>query len=320
MSKRFLSALLALVLVIGAVGMLAGCAPAQPAKPAESTTTAPAQSAVDRAAWVMTVDEVAKDAAMSIIIDARDPKAYAAGHVPGAINAPWQTFSGVAAGKPGDKDWGILLPAADIASALGKLGVDQKKMIVVYADPTGWGEDGRVLWTLRSIGLDNSMIMSGGYPAWVAAGKETAKDAVTLSPTTVTVAKDALADINVTTDEVKKAVEGKTAKIIDARSEKEYTGATDFGEKRGGKIPGAVNIPFPTLFNEDGTVKSDADLEKLFTDAGVAKGDEIIVYCTKGIRSGHMTMLLRMLGYEKAKNYDASFYSWAGDSTLPIEK
>ena len=30
--------------------------------------------------------------------------------------------------------------------------------------------------------------------------------------------------------------------------------------------------------------------------------------------------VLNMLGFKTPRNYDASFYSWAGDSSLPIEK
>jgi thiosulfate/3-mercaptopyruvate sulfurtransferase len=209
----------------------------------------------------------------------------------------------------------------EIAGAAGKLGIETSKTIVVYTDPTGWGEDGRDMWTLQSIGVTNVKMLDGGYPAWVAAGKEVSRQTPTVAPTTVSVGADKLGDVNVTTEQVKQAVATSgTAVILDARAKKEYDGATDFGEARGGHIKGAVNLPYPTLFNEDGTVKSDADLESMFKAAGVTKDKPVYVYCTKGIRSAYLTELLWMLGYDKARNYDASYYSWAGDSSLPVEK
>jgi thiosulfate/3-mercaptopyruvate sulfurtransferase len=58
----------------------------------------------------------------------------------------------------------------------------------------------------------------------------------------------------------------------------------------------------------------------MFSEAGLSPDKPIIAYCTKGIRSAFMTEVLRMLGYSQAKNYDASYYTWAGDSALSIEK
>jgi len=322
-SKGLLAVLVALVLMLGALAGAAGCTPTEPAVESPSTQPPPATSTPDtteaRAALLISVDDLAADTAGVVILDSRDPKAYEAGHIEGAISAPWQAFATVAEGKPGDADWGVLSTPDDIAAALGERGVDTTKPIVVYSDPTGWGEDGRVLWTLRSIGVLDVRMLDGGLPAWSAAGKAVSTEVPSPAATTVAVAEGVLADINVTTDEVKAAVDTGGVNIVDARSEKEYGGATDFGEARGGHIPGAMNVPFPTMFNEDGTLKSNDDLVRMFTGAGIERGNETIVYCTKGVRSAYMAEILQMLRYP-AKNYDASFYSWAGDPSLPVEK
>jgi thiosulfate/3-mercaptopyruvate sulfurtransferase len=271
----------------------------------------------DRALYLTTVDELKGNLGKVIVWDARADKEYNAGHIKGAINAPWQMFAGVTAGNPGDKGWGTLLPADKIADQLGKLGIDTTKEIVVYADPNGWGEDGRIVWMLRMAGISNSKMLDGGWPAWQAADNETSTEAVKLSPTKATIASLDEA-LNTTTDAIKSNT-GKI-KVVDARSEKEFTGATDFGEARGGHLPGAINIPFKEVFNNDGTVKSESDLKALFEKAGLKQDDEIVSYCTKGIRSAYLTMLLQMTGFKNAKNYDASFYEWAGDKALTVEE
>jgi thiosulfate/3-mercaptopyruvate sulfurtransferase len=309
------------------VGLVAGCAtPAAEQKPAEKpaagamTSEEMAAVAEARTMTFISVADLAKNPTKFTIVDTRDAKAYAAGHIEGAINAPWQTFSSVTVGKPGDANWGTLLPASDIAAALGKLGIDPTKMTVTYADPTGWGEDGRVAWTMNSIGIENVLMLDGGYPSWTAAGNKTATTATTLPATAVSVVSDNLANINVTTEQVKKATEDSSAILVDTRSKKEFDGAVDYGEKRGGHIPGAINIPFSENFNEDGTVKSDEDLMALYMDAGIPMDATAYSYCTKGIRSAYVQKVLTMLQFKTAKNYDASFYSWAGDSTLPVAK
>jgi len=108
-------------------------------------------------------------------------------------------------------------------------------------------------------------------------------------------------------------------KIVDSRSSKEFEGAVDYGEKRGGHLPEAINIPFKEVLRDDATVKSQEELEKLFAEAGLKPEDEIVVYCTAGIRSAHLTLILRMAGFENARNYDASYYEWAGNEQLPLE-
>lgn len=310
-----------LIAAMVAVAMIAGCsAPAAPTPAAPSTpatqTVAPGLSPVLAADFVSVVDLKA-NLAGTVVIDARADKDYAAGHIPGSINAIWQLFAKVTAGKPGDKGWGTLMSASDIAAKLGELGVDTTKPIVVVTAPGGWGEDGRIVWMLRMAGIANSKMLDGGYTAWTAAGNETSTDATKLPATKVTIAS-LDQSWNVTTDEIVAGL--KTLKIVDARTEKEYGGAVDFGEARGGHLPGAVNIPFGSQFKDDGTLKSEADLKAMFTAAGLAPTDDIVVYCTKGIRSAHMTLVLRALGFTKARNYDASYYEWAGNKSLQVVK
>lgn len=251
-----------------------------------------------------------------IVLDARTDKEYAAGHISGAINTMWQGFANMT-GNPGDKGWGTLLPKDKLAEKIGALGINGDKMIVVYADPNGWGEDGRIVWMLRMAGVANSKMLDGGLPAWKAENGETSKDMPKVNPVEFKISS-LDQNMNSSTDWI--TSNQNNIKIVDSRAEKEYQGATDFGEKRGGHLPNAINIPFKEVFNDDGKVKSTEELKVLFTKAGLKPEDEIAAYCTKGIRSAHMTLLLRIAGFEKARNYDASFYEWAGNDTLPLAK
>jgi len=120
-----------------------------------------------------------------------------------------------------------------------------------------------------------------------------------------------------TTDYVKNNMAG--IKLVDARSPEEYSGKTNHGEKALGRIPGAISIPYNNAYNNDGTIKSIPELKEMFSKAGLKPEDDIVTYCTVGIRSGFLAEILSMCGYEKAKNYNASFSEWAG-AGLPVEK
>lgn len=315
MKKRLLVGVLALALLTSLFGV-AGCSTSSGGSSTDKGTPSDVSSARDD--YLISIDAVSAAPEDYVLLDCRAADAYSAGHLPGAINTPWQPFASVAEGKPGDANWGMLLTPADIGKKLGELGVDTSKTIVTYTDPTGWGEDGRVMWTLLSVGITDVRMLDGGYPGWVTAGKDVSTEVPTLEPTKVEVADKLDASLNITTEDLEAGLD--TLTVVDSRSTKEFEGATDFGEKRGGHIKGAISIPYPDVFNADGTVKSDEDLAALFKDAGLTDKDaQIVFYCTKGIRSAHMMLLARMLGYENAVNYDASYYSWAGNPALPVE-
>ncbi|WP_338826806.1 sulfurtransferase [Neomoorella thermoacetica] len=271
---------------------------------------------LQKSAYFVTVDWLKDNLNNVVLLDARKDTDYNKGHIPGAINATWQSFANMD-GKPGQPNWGTLLPADKLAVKIGSLGIDGKKTVIVYADPSGWGEDGRVVWTLKMAGITDAKMLDGGWKAWKAVGGQITQEVPSPKPVQFTI-KAMDENFNATTDWI--IQNSSHIKIVDVRSEKEYQGATDFGEARGGHLPQAINLPFTKSFNSDGTIKSTDELKQIFTQAGLRPEDEIVTYCTKGIRSAHMALLLRMAGFTKTRNYDASFYEWAGNTSLPLEK
>ena len=251
-----------------------------------------------------------------VVVDARSEKEYKKGHIPGAVSAPWQPFTHMD-GKPGDPGWGALLPEKELAAKIGALGIDGAKPVVVYADPPGWGEDGRFVWMAVMAGIDNVRILDGGLAAWKKAGGQTTREAA--SPPSLEMVIDQWDEsLDATTDWI--LSNRDQIKIVDSRSPSEFNGATKYGEARGGHLPGAILISFDDMFEKNGMLKSTEELTRLFQTAGLQPEAPIVTYCTAGIRSAHMALVLRMTGFAKARNYDTSFYEWAGMKDLPMEK
>lgn len=249
-----------------------------------------------------------------LVLDARGPEAYNKGHIPGAVPTKWQDFSNMDA-KRGE-GFAVLLSAEDISAQLQAVGVDENKEIVVYADPNGWGEDGRIVWMLRMAGLKNSKILDGGWPAWTNADGEVSKDTVSVVSTNFSVNTLDL-DMFTTTEFIRKNFDDLI--IIDSRTKKEFDGATDYGEPRGGHIAGAIHLIWSEFLNMDYTIKTQEEIEAILSKAGIQKDDVIVTYCTSGIRSAHAALVLRMAGYENAMNYDASINEWGAYDELPME-
>ena len=285
------------------VGSAAPATPAASAKTSEQST----QSLYVDVKWLK---DNLKDV---LVVDANAPDIYAKGHIPGAINIAWPMLSNMAP-KQGETGWGVVLGKDELGAKIASFGIDGSKPIVVYNDPKGLGEEGRVLWMLKIAGIKNVRMLNGGIPAWKKSGGELTSNAPTTTPSNFKITY--YDDSQIATTDYVKANLGKV-KLIDTRSPEEFNGSTNHGEnfkgeKVYGRIPGAILLQYADLYRPDGKIKSNAELTAIFDKIGIKKDDEIVTYCTVGIRSGFTAEILKMVGYNKVKNYNASFSEWAG--------
>lgn len=245
-----------------------------------------------------------------IFVDARGQKAVdKTGAVPGAVVMTWQEIADVADKKPGDTGWGHIPDKDVLAKKLGESGLDKNKEIVLYSNANaGWGEDGRIMWELKAAGYKNLKMVDGGIEAIKKAGVELTKEISKPAPVNVTI--DAI-DYKNTIDTDTLTKDFAKYKIVDSREKDEYDGAVKYGEAKGGHIKGAVNIPYSSLYTSEGMLKSNSEIEEIFRNAGLNKDSDIVTYCTGGIRSAFMQLMLEELGYTKVRNYEGSYYNWA---------
>ena len=243
-----------------------------------------------------------------LLVDARGEDAAKKGTIEGAIAVTWQMFAAVSDGVAGDPMWGTILEPAELSEALGATGISPDKEIILFAAAqNGWGDDGRILWELVAAGYPNVKMVDGGYDALVAAGAPTTKGGADYVPTEVTITEiDETHLIN--TDEL--AANYDDYVIVDVRADEEYNGEVLYGEAAGGHLPGALHIRYTDLFNEDCTLKSNEEIIAMMEDAGLQPTDQIVTYCTAGIRSAYMQLILEMCGFENTLNYDESYYRW----------
>lgn len=308
-----ISKILVLILVLSMV--ITGCtANEQPKDPAPAETPN-AERVVFEGKYIVSADYVKSvaDNDNVLLIDARGADAAKEGTVEGAIAVNWQLLA-LMEGKPGDDMWGTVLEPAALSEKLSSLGINKDKEIIVFGGAqNGWGDEGRIVWELNIAGFENIKMVDGGFAALSKAGLNVVKGASEPVSANVTVA-ELNNKHNISTKDLKDNYD--SYKVIDVRADKEYEGQTLYGEANGGHLPKAIHIEFTNLFKEDGTLKSNDDITSIFTEAGISKDDKIVTYCTAGIRSAYVQLILEMNGFENSYNYDESFYRWSAINEL----
>jgi len=253
-----------------------------------------------------------------VVIDVRGKAAYAfGGHIPGAVNATWHEFSDPNAAAKGllDPDHGRL------EQKIRALGINQDSDVVVYSNPfDNWGDEGRMFWMLQYLGHTRLKILDGGWVKWTAECRKYEHGVVTPSPGTFTVAVNV--DVIVEKEELKKLVKRPHPEtvIADARSLEEYAGKEVSGIPRPGHIPGAACIPWNVFLNPDATVKDLDKIRAAFDEKGLHPSHEVVCYCTGGVRSSWLYVILKLVGYQKVRNYPGSWWEWSRDFAAPVEK
>ena len=253
-----------------------------------------------------------------IIIDARSKFKFLMGHIPGAINLnDWRDFTS----KKNEIKGLLIEDKTFIANRLANIGIDSQKSIVIYSDSENpWRTDGRFFWMFERYGFANVAILDGGFDIWkdsgeaIETGFQKGPKPSIINPQNIKLNSQVIADKQL----IYRILTDKDYILIDNRTQKEYHGAIPYGSPRGGHIPNAMHIHWPDFFNKDGTLKSKSDLSSLIQKAGIQPHQEIIVYCTGGVRSAMAYFVFRYLGF-KVRNYDGSWWDWSQDPNLPIE-
>jgi thiosulfate/3-mercaptopyruvate sulfurtransferase len=257
-----------------------------------------------------------------VVIDTRDPEAYADAHIPGAVNIR-EIFTYLATSSPE----GLGSLQYEFAKLLGTAGISGPERIVIYEDAMnkGFGQSCRGYFLLRYLGCANVSVLHGGYQAWVAAGLPTTSELPSPLPKTFILRLDP--SIMVTTDEMLAAIDDPGVVILDVRDRDEWVAESsspygvDFCPRKG-RIPGAVWIEWYDLMKPDATIatfKSPTEVLSLCAKVGITPESTVYIYCFKGSRASNSLIALKEAGIKDVRNYFASWNEWSRNSELPIE-
>ena len=218
-------------------------------------------------------------------------------------------------GEFGGEELGKLLSKDNYREIFNILDIKEDTEVLVYGftmPNQGFGDEARVVYTFNYAGFSNVKIIDGGFDKVKQLGfnknYNPENDRINVSSVVREEAQDNKKAIF--TDELLSLVNNADVQIIDTRLEAEYNGRVIYGENKAGHIPGSISVPFNSLVDEDGFIKSREALEEYFVSKGLDKNKLQITYCTTGVRASYVAVILEELGY-KVRNYEPSFARYA---------
>lgn len=275
-------------------------------------------------------------------------KEYAGGHIPGAIHVntdeieydefkarvttppdklgrsttPEQDQAkGLATDSTLPKNYWNLYPDRTLLPALAHMGITRNSRVIVYSpDITAAA---RFTWTLLYAGVEELRILDGGLPAWKEAGFALSTLVPPRNPAPHFGADSALhPEYLAGMKEVRDVVLGKRqdAVVVDIRTRDEYDGKTapySYIPTKG-RIKGAVwgeagDGPWTmeSYVGKDGRLKDPVNVAAMWESHGITGDKAPYFYCGTAWRSSLAFLYAWMLGWEEAKNFDGSWYTWS---------
>ena len=238
-------------------------------------------------------------------------KEYLSAHIPGARFLDIDEVAHSNSTPPH-----MLPSAAEFGAAMEKLGVGKDDRIVVYDNsPTRTAARGWFMF--RHFGASKVAILDGGFQKWLAEARPTEKG----KP----IKKMALFEAVERSGEVvskRQINSGFGMPMVDARGRARFEG-TEADPRPGvapGHIPGARNLPYSDLYNQDGTLRSPDEIRRLFLAAGVDPEKPFVASCGSGVTANSLIFAARMLGNRDGRLYDGSWSEWGADPKTPKQQ
>ncbi len=228
------------------------------------------------------------------------PRAFASGHVPGAVHAhldrDLSAPAGVATGRHPHPT-----PRA-AAQRLGELGAGDGRRVVVYDHDSG-SIAARAWWMLTWLGHDDVHLLDGGWAAWRAAGLPFATGPASPRPTQLTPRPRP------------ELIAGRTeaataARLLDARAPERFLGISEPVDRIAGHVPGALNAPHADLVR-DGALRPRDELRDHFSALlDGAAPTQAVYMCGSGVTACLGLFALSYAGLGGARLYPGSWSEW----------
>lgn len=244
-----------------------------------------------------------------LLLDVRDPAAFAAGHPTRAVRVPIELWGEAAKSSETSLD-----NVAWWEHAVGELGIDGTLKAVIY-DNGRLTEAARVWFILQYLGAD-AFILNGGWPA-IETRSDLLGAAQEASGTATFHARPGTGPVGLVDRQALKGALGGALRIFDARTADEFSGEDLRRNARGGHLPGARLVPHANLL-DGGRLRSSGDLRDLLGAAGFQSGDHIVTHCDGGGRAALAAAAAVRAGYDDVRAYYLSFSDWSEDESCPI--
>lgn len=231
-------------------------------------------------------------------------KEYIKGHIPNALFFNIEKFSECSSLLPH-----TIISNKDFENKVNKLGINNADEIIIY-DQQGLFSSARTWFMFKLFGHQKVKILDGGYNSWKKAGNDITEEIPIYETSNYKAKTQEKLLINKIT--LEKLITSEDFYIFDARPKNRFEGKQPEPRKnvRKGNIPGSVNIPFASLSDTSGKLKSIKFLDNYFSNIIKSKNMRIVCMCGSGITACNIIFVLNILGYENISLYDGSWAEW----------
>jgi thiosulfate/3-mercaptopyruvate sulfurtransferase len=268
------------------------------------------------------LDQHKGDPNLAIVDCPMDRGSYNRAHVPGALQLPAHPYI-----KAKDSGGNITLHLQgpdEFKRLMAELGIGENTSVVLY-DDRGSVLAARLWWVLRYYGHANAKVLNGGWQGWVSSGFpvsfKTSKPIDRIDPFLPRTHPDRL----VTLEQVKEKYNAPDWKFLDVRSNDEYSGKDDRGNKRAGHIPGAIHLEWNMLLENSKdaeavrSFRTAEEIQELLEKHSINDKQTIVTLCQSGVRASLAAFALELVGYPTTRVYDSSMAEWANLDDTPLE-
>ena len=192
---------------------------------------------------------------------------------------------------------------------VGTLGISEKDTLVIY-DDQGCFSAARIWWTFRAMGHENVAVLDGGLPKWMAEDRPVVSQST--SPPPARYAANFNPDIIANHAFLRSHLNLSDANILDARSAPRFDGTAPEPREglRSGHMPGAKNLPFQLLLNDDHTFIAPEKIAERLIKLGIEKDQAMITTCGSGVTAAILSLALELIGHNNHKLYDGAWAEW----------
>ena len=253
--------------------------------------------------------DLVKTTEKPIVLDIRG-EGFVAGHIEGAVSAPYSLFRGPA------ENPGQVSSVEKLEILFESLGLDPKRPVVIVSQgntDTDFGASARVYWTLKSSGFTELSVLNGGATAWVNAGFPLTTQTLLPTPTDIEVSWSETWTADTATVERVVAGEGR-GKLVDARPTAFFEGKNAHNAaSRPGTLPGAQSLPYTEFFRPGATaINNNMDVSKLKVTLGIEAGDAVVSFCNTGHWAAtNWFAMSELAGLENVKLYPGSMVEYS---------